>query len=116
MSTLRAKESFTGYVNGQAIPVSAGELFDSGHAVVGGREKLFEKVEDYVLDPGRRRTSVSKDDKPKPSEVLMERATAEPGERRSVSPKPSQDDDKPAPRRTPAKATPSSGEKKDGEV
>lgn len=118
MSTLRAKESFTAYVDGQAIPVSAGELVDSSNVVVANRESLFDKVEDYVLDPGRKRTQVSRDDKPRPSEVLMERATADPGERRSVSPKPSQDkDDKPAVSRTPAKVNaPASKEKKDGEV
>ena len=116
MTTLRAKGPFTAYVNGQALNVPAGELLDSSHPIVQGREGLFEKVEDFVNSVGRK-TSVSRGDKPRPSEVLMERATAEPGEKRSVAPKPSQDEDKPAVRRTPAKAPVSSStDKKDGEV
>jgi len=116
MTTLRAKGPFTAFVNGQALPVPAGELLDSSHPVVQGREELFEKVEDFVNNVGRK-TSVSRDDKPRRSEVLMERATSEPGEKRSVSPKPSQDEDRPAPRRTPAKAEASTAkDKKDGEV
>lgn len=102
MSTLRAKQSFTAWVRGvdgsvQALPVAEGELMDAGHPVVRGREHLFSKVEDYVLDPGRKRTSRSRDDKPAPSEVLMERATKEPGERRNLpTPKPDKVEPKPA--------------------
>jgi hypothetical protein len=127
MSTLRAKESFTAFVGKgdsvQALNVAAGELLDSGHAVVKGREKLFESVEDYVVDPGRKQTSVTRG-KEKPSHVLMERATSEPGERRSADVKSglAKDDDKDADakrvaerRSAAAKSTPAKG-KQDGEV
>lgn len=126
MSTLRAKESFTAYVGngsaGQALHIAAGELYDSGHVVVAGREKLFESVEDHVADPGRKKTSVSRGDEKKPSHVLMERASAEPGERRSVDTKTGvQDKPKAAPaaaRRSPVKVDDSDlpKGKKDGEV
>lgn len=125
MSTLRAKESFTAYVGkgdrAQALNVSAGDLLDSGHIAVKGREKLFESVEDYVADPGRK-TSVSRGDENKKSHVLMERATSEPGEKRSVDTKTGVD--KPAEksaataRRSPVKIDDSDlpKGKKDGEV
>lgn len=123
MSTLRAKESFTAFLGGQALTVAAGELLSSEHPVVGGRERLFEVVEDYVANPGRRKTSVSRDDE-KRSDVLMERATSEPGERRSVDTKTGvQEKEKPksapaAARRSPVKVDESDlpKGKKDGEV
>lgn len=129
MSTLRAKDSFTAFVGGQAINVRAGDLLDSGHVTVKGREKLFESVEDYVENPGRK-TSVTRGQE-SPSHVLMERTSAEPGERRSVDTKTGvkaekndekvdekKVEDKSSARRSPVKMDTSAGPKgkQDGEV
>jgi hypothetical protein len=132
MSTLRAKESFTAYVRFgkdkdapvQAVAVAAGELLDSSHPTVKGREHLFVPVEEYVANPGRK-TWVSKADKPSPSEVLMERATADPDEKRTVRPtratvadkaadKAEEKDEKPSPTR--GLRTGDRRPKQDGEV
>lgn len=94
MSTLRAKTSFTAYVgegsDAQSLSVAAGELIASDNVVVKGREAFFEKVEDVVLDVGRK-TRVKRGEDQGRSEVLMERASADPGERRSVG-RPKADD------------------------
>ncbi len=116
MTTLRAHESFNAYVNGQAIAVRAGDLLDSSHIVVSGREKLFSSVEDYVEDPGRKnRRQLAKDGDRGRSDVLIERATADPGERREL-PKPKPEADKPKVDEKPKTATRTAKGKQDGEV
>lgn len=73
MATLRAREPFSyNDINGVPRNVSAGDLFDSADRNVKGRELLFEAVE---VDIDRRRKAAAG----------VEDATAEPGERRSVS-------------------------------
>lgn len=73
MTTLRAKEPFSfNDINGVPRNVSSGELFDSADRNVKGREHLFEAVE---VDIDRRRKATAG----------VEDATAEPGEKRSVS-------------------------------
>lgn len=72
MSIMRCKTSFMTNVNGSRRMIRQGDLFSSDDPVVKGREALFDAVEDVVA----KRT-------PK-SESVVERATAEPGERRSV--------------------------------
>lgn len=64
----RCKEPFRTTVNGAKRVVPAGELVEDTDPVFKGREHLFESVDTYVT---RRDTRV-------------ERATAEPGEKRSV--------------------------------
>lgn len=104
------------YGNGYQRMFCAGDLIDADDEAVKGRENFFQPVEDFVQEK-RDRPQIGLRGR------VIERATAEPGEKRSVSPKPSQDekpsqdDEKPAGRRTPAKAPVSSStDKKDGEV
>lgn len=65
----RCKEPFRTNVNGAKRVVPAGELVEDTDPVFKGREHLFEPVGDYVSRHG---------------EARVERATAEPGEKRSV--------------------------------
>lgn len=79
MTTLRCRESFTAWVNGEPRVVPAGRLVDSKDEVVKGREALFDKADDFVEKWGRS----DRVEMPKP-ESRVESATAAPGERRSV--------------------------------
>ncbi|OLZ72568.1 hypothetical protein AVW11_04025 [Streptomyces amritsarensis] len=69
MTIKRSKASFAVSVNGVPRVVPAGQLVDASDPVIKGRETLFEDAEAYVYD----RTP------------QVERATAEPGERRSLT-------------------------------
>lgn len=116
MSTLRANQSFTAYdrKTGDMRPVPVGTLVDSSDDVVKGRESLFDKTEDFVEKYGRPDRSVT-------YSRSVERASAEPGERRNVSrplpPEEKSSDDKGPVRRTPTKAdTTGPKGKQDGEV
>ena len=71
MATLRCKEPFSADLNGVPRTIPAGALLDSDDPIVKGRERLFEPVDAYMV---RRSQSAQ-----------VEQATAEPGERRSVS-------------------------------
>lgn len=123
MTTLRAKESFQAFVDSpsgvQKVTVPAGELLDSGHPTVKGREHLFEAVDDHVASLGRWE-QVRKGENRGRGDVLMERATAEPGERRSVNPRPDPEEKPAAPKGVGKAAvkppTASSKGKQDGEV
>ncbi|MER7953844.1 hypothetical protein [Streptomyces sp. NPDC096030] len=68
MAIKRCKASFAVVVNGAPRVVTAGQLVDESDPVVKGREGCFEDVETYVSERKAR----------------VERATAEPGEKRSV--------------------------------
>lgn len=68
MAIYRCKEPFRTTVNGVKRIVPAGELVEDSDPVFKGREHLFEAVDTYV---SRRVAGV-------------ERATAEPGEKRTV--------------------------------
>lgn len=68
MATLRCKEPFSADIKGVAHVISAGQLLDSRHPIVKGREHLFEPVEAFM----ERRTA------------QVEQATAEPGVKRSA--------------------------------
>lgn len=109
MTTLRAKGGFTAYLpNGQQIQVADGRLLDSNHPVVKGRENLFEDVTDRVDSLGREKRF---DDTSPKTEVLMERATADPDQPRPT-PKPKVEPEKPKT----ATRTPVAKGKQDGEV
>lgn len=120
MSTYRCREAFTAYGKGGDLGdirvIAAGTLVADGDPVLKGRESLFEKVEDHVEKYGRR-DRVTKDSEKERDSKVVERATADPGERRSVGrPKVDVEDEK-SPRRSPVKAeTSASKDKKDGEV
>ncbi|WP_236241158.1 hypothetical protein [Streptomyces sp. CC228A] len=73
MAIKRCKASFAVMVNGAPRVIPAGQLVDESDPVVKGREANFEDVETYVTDKAARRAP------------LVERATAEPGERRSLA-------------------------------
>jgi hypothetical protein len=112
MTTLRCKEAFMAWVNGEPRTIPAGFLVDSRDSVVKGREALFDKVEEYVEKWGR----PDRVEMPK-TESRVEEATAAPGERRSlgrprVEAKP---DDKPE-SKPESKPSPRAAAKKDGEV
>ena len=103
MSTLRCKEAFVAWVDGEPRTIPAGFLVDSKDAVVKGRESLFDQVDQFVERWGR------------PDRVEMpvvERATAAPGEKREVAPKPSPE---PVEKKTPVVSRSPRG-KQDGEV
>lgn len=69
MATLRCKEPFSCDVDGVPRTVPAGTLLDSDDPIVKGREKLFEPVDAFMERRAPR----------------VEQATAEPGEKRSLS-------------------------------
>lgn len=69
MAIKRCKSSFAVQIGGAPRVVPAGALLDESDPVIKGREAYFEDVETYVSDRA-----------PK-----VEQATAEPGERRSVT-------------------------------
>ncbi|MEU0393815.1 hypothetical protein ABZ208_13730 [Streptomyces sp. NPDC006208] len=81
MAIKRCKASFAVVMNGAPRVITAGQLVDSDDPVIKGREASFEDVETYMSDRAAR----------------VEQATAEPGEKRSVSP--------PAAKKTAAKKT-----------
>lgn len=66
MAILRCKETFIALGKHGPVPVHAGELFDSDHPLVKGRENLFEDVVDL----------------PRHKAPPVETATAAPGEKR----------------------------------
>jgi hypothetical protein len=109
MTTLRCKQSFTAFTPTGPLSVAAGALLDSTHDLVKGREALFTPVEDFVEHVGRTNKDGHHDG------VLMERATAEPGERRSVRPK-IDPEEKPVETKQPAKPPVARKGKQDGEV
>lgn len=75
MATLRCKEPFSCDINGVPRTIAAGALVDSADPIVVGREALFESVDAFVSRQAR-----------------VEEATAEPGEKRSLTRrKPSRD-------------------------
>lgn len=59
----KAKESFVTHIDGEQISVVRGDLVRAGHAMLKGREDLFEPATDYIR-------------------FDVEQATAAPGERR----------------------------------
>lgn len=65
MTILRAREPFSITFNGTPRGFVVGDLIDSEHPIVQGREHLFEPVETFSLMPS------------------VEQATAAPGEKRS---------------------------------
>ncbi|MCX5584278.1 hypothetical protein [Streptomyces erythrochromogenes] len=69
MPIKRCKASFSVSVNGVPRVITAGTLLDASDPVIKGRETLFEDVDTYMSERA-----------PQP----VERATAEPGERRSL--------------------------------
>lgn len=75
MATLRVKEPFAIDVDGAPRVFTAGQLVDSTHPAVKGREHLFESLDVYM-------------DRAKP-----EQATAAPGEKRSLSKRAESKDD-----------------------
>lgn len=68
--TLRAVSSFVAATKDGSVRVSVGDLFDSSHPVVKGRESLFESVEDAAARKSPKST--------------VEKATAAPGEVRAA--------------------------------
>lgn len=69
MAIKRCKAAFAATVNGTPHMFKVGQLVDATDPVIKGREALFEDVETYMSDR---------------SATRVERATAEPGEKRSV--------------------------------
>ncbi len=69
---LRCIESFATTTNGRNRVIREGNLLPDDHELVAGREHLFETVEENVEGYRAR------------PELVVERATAEPGERRRV--------------------------------
>lgn len=74
MAIKRCKSSFAASVDGTPRMYNVGQLVDSSDPVIKGREALFEDVETHVAEKAAHRSSGA------------ERATAEPGEKRSVQP------------------------------
>lgn len=72
MAVLRVREAFCAYYKGVEEVFAPGRLVDSGDRIVKGREHFFETVE----------VAASR------QSGVVESATAEPGERRSVEPAP----------------------------
>lgn len=70
MPIKRCKASFSVSVNGVPRVITAGTLLDTSDPVIKGREALFEDVDTYMSERA-----------PQP----VERATAEPGERRNLT-------------------------------
>lgn len=70
--TLRAVSPFVAATKDGTVRVAAGDLFDSSHPVVKGRESLFESVEDAAAR--------------KSPKSIVEKATAAPGEVREARP------------------------------
>lgn len=75
----RCKQSFTTSVDGRRRSYSAGDLVLDDDPVNPARHPNFEEVSEYV----RRTRPGVKREEPKP-EPVVEQATAEPGEKRSV--------------------------------
>jgi len=71
--TLRCREAFSFDRDGVTVVVNPGALRPSGHPDVKGREGLFEPVEEAATRQASRPT------------LQAERATAAPGERRTVT-------------------------------
>lgn len=77
MAIKRCKAAFSAYVGGQIRMVNAGELLEESDPVIRGRDHLFEDVGTYVE---QRRADAQATQLP----PTVERATAEPGEKRAV--------------------------------
>lgn len=71
----RCREAFAASVDGTPRMYTVGMLVDGSDPVIKGREALFEDVETHVSDKAARQAP------------QVERATAEPGERRSLPPR-----------------------------
>lgn len=93
MPIKRCKASFSVSVNGTPRVVTAGTLLDGADPVIKGREALFEDVDTYMTERA-----------PQP----VERATAEPGERRSLTSR------KPGRKPTATEETPQASAKEEG--
>lgn len=78
MAIKRCKAAFSGYVDGQVRMVTVGALLDESDPIIKGREALFEDVDTYV-ETRRSDAAATRLQSP------VERATAEPGEKRTVS-------------------------------
>lgn len=126
MKILRVRDSFMYYGGGDPRMFAAGDLIDASDPVVKGREALFQDVEDFVQQ---------KTDRPQIGlrGRVIERASAEPGEKRAFSPKPDtkpddksdtkvddkkdeKADDKPAARSSRTTSATGAKGKQDGEV
>lgn len=75
MAIKRCTSAFAASVDGVPRMYTVGQLVDASDPVIRGREALFEDVETHMADKAARQA-------PK-----VEQATAEPGERRSVTPR-----------------------------
>ncbi|WPP30037.1 hypothetical protein [Streptomyces sp. CL7] len=73
MAIKRAIAPFTAYIDGMPRVVRAGDLVEETDPVMQGRTHLFETVEDHVAQR-------------QPQRPQVETATAEPGERRDLTP------------------------------
>lgn len=74
---LRCKKSFMANVDGVRRTITVGMLVDAADPVCKGRERLFEPVADAAARLG-------KDRKVDRAASIVESATAEPGERRTL--------------------------------
>lgn len=114
MSILRVKDSFMLYGrNGEENRMfRAGDLIDSTEAVVKGHEMFFQPVEEFVERQTKRANTRLRDREQigKSDDKVVERATADPGEKRSVG-RPKVSDEQPT-----AKPDSKAATKKDGEV
>lgn len=93
MSIKRATQAFTAYVGGVPRVVHVGDLVKEDDPVLKGRGHLFENVEDHVR---------------RPRSGPVEAATAEPGEKRNVTPPPAPTTSQARRRRTPRPDEPKS--------
>lgn len=122
MKILRVRDSFMYYGDGFQRSFVAGDLIDASDPAVKGREELFQPVEDFVMERSSRPQIGIRG-------RVVERASAEPGEKRDVSPKPDtkvdekvddkkdeKADEKPAPRSSRTSSTTGAKGKQDGEV
>lgn len=83
MKVLRCKRTFIARLDGQQVVVRTGDLVADNDPIVKRREEFFESAEDHVA---------------KRAEGVVERATAEPGKKRSIG----------RPRKSAAELTPES--------
>jgi hypothetical protein len=75
MPIKRCTSAFAASVDGVPRMYTVGQLVDASDPVIKGREGLFEDVETHMADKAARQAP------------RVEQATAEPGERRSVTPR-----------------------------
>lgn len=82
MAIVRARTSFSYWVNGNPRVVTAGTLVDTEKFVgYKGRESLFEDVETFVDEQEKKKVAT-----PKTRTSTVESATKAPGEKRNVTP------------------------------